>query len=304
MNAQLRLDIARELLRLASPAQRGLRRMVLNTRTGRRTYWVQIPKPKPRAIEKREENLTAKQLKLTIEDLSVPEDFSVEGLTKTGVPVSVACRNGGEISFQVGDTYQSGAVTGADAIGATKLMVKLMKKGMESHPKGTVYRCIPYDSDEKKRESKKRFYQKNGFGEAISDELFAIKGDKNLHPVDYSYLKEIKEDVEGVVVGFKNNRDETERIMNEIEQENDDLNSEINGYFQERAQLRFEIERTEDDDEREEMEDQLNYLEDLIVDRRERLSQNEDRLLDVAGYETPNIENIFKIHSLLKDHDF
>ena len=52
MNAQIRLDIARELLRLASPAQRGLRKMVLNTRTGRRTYWVQIPKLKPKTIEK------------------------------------------------------------------------------------------------------------------------------------------------------------------------------------------------------------------------------------------------------------
>ena len=257
MNAQLRLDIARELLRLASPAQRGLRRMILNTRTGRRTYWVQIPKPKPKTIEKKKEKLTAKQLGLSIEDLTVPDDFYLEGKTQRGTPVSVNCQDGGDIFFQVGESYHAGAVQGGDAIGALREMKRLMKEGMESHPKGTVYRCTPYDNDEEKEKSKKGFYQKNGFGEEIGDELFAIKGDNDLHPIDRSYLKEIKKDVEGVVLDLENDRDERERIMYEI-----------------------------------------------IIDRRKRLSENEDRTLELIEDEPPNIENISKLHSFLKYYDF
>ena len=302
MNAQVRLDIARELLRLASPARRGLRKMVLNTKTGRRTYWVQVPKPKPRAIGRRKENLTAKQLGLSIKELSVPENFYLEGKTRIGTPVSVVCQ-GGEISFSVGKSYDAGAVKGGDAIGALKEMKRLMRDGMGSHPLGAVYRCTPYDIDEEKEERKKGFYQKNGFGEEIGDQLFAIKGENNLHPVDRSYLKEIKDDVEQVVTDFEQDRNESERIMYEIEEENYGLENNINSFHSERKQLRVEADREEDDDAREEMENEIDELDDLINDRRESLSRNEDRMLDVVVDEPLNFENIFLIHSLLNYYD-
>jgi len=43
MISSIRLDKARRLLRLASPQQRGLRKVVLNTKKGRRAYWLKSP---------------------------------------------------------------------------------------------------------------------------------------------------------------------------------------------------------------------------------------------------------------------
>lgn len=201
MNAQLRLDIARELLRLASPAQRGLRRMVLNTRTGRRTYWVQVPKPKPRAIERPraiEKPKTAKELGLSMDELSMPPEFRLEGRTQKGTSVIAMCKNvpslnASEISFMVNDSFNAGTVDGADAISTTKLMKRLMKQGIASHPKGSVYFCVPFDENKEKRNKKEKFYQQNGFGESHNGALYAIKGEDNIHPVDRDYMMEIED---------------------------------------------------------------------------------------------------------------
>ena len=293
MNAQLRLDIARELLRLASPARRGLRKMVLNTKTGRRTYWVQIPKPK--AIEKRQRK-TAKQLGLSIEDLSFPKGFHLKGNTKQGTPVLAICQDNGEISFQVAESFNAGVTTGADAIGAAKLMKRLMKEGMASHPKGTLYSCTPFDNDEEKQESKKKFYQANGFGKEIDGNLFAIKGDNDLHPVDRSYIKEIKDKVEQAVDDYENDREETERIAAELEEERESLENDFDTFSWELERLRSEADKEEDDDAREEMEDEIDELDNLISDRRDQISRNEDRMNKLWEESLSISDNILRLH--------
>ena len=277
MDAQLRLDIARELLRLASPAQRGLRRMVLNTRTGRRAYWVQVPKPK--TIEKKQMK-TAKQLGIPIEEIRMATDFHLDGKTKGGSKVAVTCERNGDVSFKVNDSSNVGSTTGGDAIGAGKLAKRLMREGMESHPKGTIYRCSPFDYNNEKNNSKKDFYQRNGFGERIGYHLFAMKGDNDLHPIDYSYMKEIKREIEQFA--HKSDGGATKRILSSIKSENDQIDSELSFLYS-----------TESD------------VDDLINNREDRLSQNQERMEELWDELLLSVpENIRELSYFIQNHAF
>lgn len=182
MLLHLRLDRARKLLARSAPSARGLRSVVLNTRTGRRKYWISDKKQAPHLSGKKRTNAT--QLGIDPLSLKVPNPELITILSGKD-SVHIVVKHGLVDMFVNEETNASEAK--ADRPVQTAMKIRDAFNNYFSRLKdNTLLYCTAYDDDPVKARKKESIYQSSGFGERL-DKYRTIAGvirNGELHPVD------------------------------------------------------------------------------------------------------------------------
>ena len=178
----IRLDEARRLLRLASPQARGLRKVVLNTKRGRRAYWMIGSQAKEPARKLRKGAFNASDLNLKREKLRPPgEKESVIKKTIGKDRLSLRIGSGGSVSVEINDSHHAEIANASSNIRIAKAVVDSFREYCSGIDNYTVMYCTPYDQDPGKREKKAWLYQAMGFDK---DTMAAFTIDGVLYPID------------------------------------------------------------------------------------------------------------------------
>ena len=266
----VRLDNAKRLLRLAAPQSRGLRRIVLNTKSGRRAYWIGNPNEEKKEKKK---PLKASDLGIRVEDMKKGRDFYSSSATSAGTPVEVYSENG-EISFLINDSLVSKHSKPSDPVASLKKATRMILSEISKGKKGDVYWCHPFDSNYDLAQRKKKFYENLGFEEfnstrsgRLSPVMFGVVGDDGkLVPMD----RAIQEELIGASRMYKT----------EYYQDPDDIDKH-------NKEIRKEMER---------LSRSTGILDE--DERREALSELEDKIIDLS--DIPEPPPVVKIYLELK----
>jgi hypothetical protein len=191
----IRLDEARRLLRLAAPQTRGLRKVVLNTKRGRRAYWIgkkPVKKIQPRTgfISASEAGLPHDKVKRPEKDIvirkSVGKDHSVLYIGRKGL-VNIRVNNSADIGLANVDPQ--------NRVRIAKSLADSFREYCLTAEDYTILSCSPSDNDPVLTTKKARLYHAAGFDK---ETMTAYVMNGRLNPVDQQWVEEwIKYESEG-----------------------------------------------------------------------------------------------------------